>query len=103
MNALLDLHPEVAAALAARQPVVALESTIIAHGMPYPQNVATALQVEADALLLHIEAVLARATLNMPDYAGHQKGGKLGLHTEHLSHMLAPMQVLQRTHLGAQW
>ena len=44
----LDLHPEVAAALAARQPVVALESTIIAHGMPYPQNVATALQVEAE-------------------------------------------------------
>ena len=50
-----------------------------------------------------VKAVLARATLNMPDYAGHQKGGKLGLHTEHLSHMLAPMQVLQRTHLGAQW
>ncbi len=44
----LDLHPEVAQALAAGQPVVALESTIIAHGMPYPQNVATALQVEAE-------------------------------------------------------
>ena len=44
----LDLHPEVAEALATRQPVVALESTIIAHGMPYPQNVATALQVEAE-------------------------------------------------------
>lgn len=44
----LDIHPEVAAALAAKCPVVALESTIIAHGMPYPQNVATALQVEAE-------------------------------------------------------
>jgi len=44
----LDIHPEVAAALAAGQPVVALESTIISHGMPYPQNVATALQVEAE-------------------------------------------------------
>ena len=44
----LDIHPEVAAALTAKRPVVALESTIIAHGMPYPNNVATALQVEAE-------------------------------------------------------
>ena len=44
----LDLHPEVADALARHRPVVALESTIISHGMPYPQNVATALQVEAE-------------------------------------------------------
>lgn len=43
----LNIHPEVAEALAARKPVVALESTIIAHGMPYPQNVQTALEVEA--------------------------------------------------------
>ncbi|AXT46453.1 MULTISPECIES: pseudouridine-5'-phosphate glycosidase [Chromobacterium] len=47
-NAHLDIHPEVAAALAANRPVVALESTIISHGMPYPQNVETALQVEAE-------------------------------------------------------
>jgi pseudouridylate synthase len=47
-HAYLDIHPEVAAALAAGQPVVALESTIISHGMPYPQNVETALQVEAE-------------------------------------------------------
>lgn len=44
----LDIHPEVAHALAHQQPVVALESTIISHGMPYPQNVATALEVEAE-------------------------------------------------------
>jgi pseudouridylate synthase len=43
----LNIHPEVAQALAQGQPVVALESTIIAHGMPYPQNVQTALEVEA--------------------------------------------------------
>ena len=42
----LDLSPEVASALGAGQPVVALESTIISHGMPYPQNVQTALAVE---------------------------------------------------------
>lgn len=44
----LDIHPEVVASLAANQPVVALESTIISHGMPYPQNVETALKVEQE-------------------------------------------------------
>ena len=46
MNKYLDIKPEVAEALAAGKPVVALESTIISHGMPYPQNVETALQVK---------------------------------------------------------
>ncbi|HUW41855.1 MAG TPA: pseudouridine-5'-phosphate glycosidase [Rectinemataceae bacterium] len=46
MNQYLDLSPEVAAALREKRPVVALESTIISHGMPYPQNVETALRVE---------------------------------------------------------
>ena len=46
MNQFLNVHPEVAAALANGVPVVALESTIISHGMPYPQNVETALAVE---------------------------------------------------------
>jgi len=50
-----------------------------------------------------VKTVLSRAALAMPDYVGHQKGGKRGLHTEHLGHMLAPMQVLQRTHPGARW
>ena len=47
LNAYLDLAPEVAYALAHNRPVVALESTIISHGMPYPQNVKTALRVES--------------------------------------------------------
>jgi pseudouridylate synthase len=42
----LDVRPEVADALAAGDPVVALESTIISHGMPYPTNVAMAVEVE---------------------------------------------------------
>ena len=46
MNQYLDVNPEVAQAVAQGKPVVALESTIISHGMPYPQNVETALQVE---------------------------------------------------------
>ena len=46
LNKYHDVKPEVAEALAAGKPVVALESTIISHGMPYPQNVETALEVE---------------------------------------------------------
>ena len=46
LNKYLDIAPEVKAALTEGRPVVALESTIISHGMPYPQNVETALAVE---------------------------------------------------------
>jgi pseudouridine-5'-phosphate glycosidase len=46
MHPSLLFSPEVAAARAAGKPVVALESTIISHGMPYPQNVQTAREVE---------------------------------------------------------
>ena len=46
MNPYLDISHEVKAALEAGKPVVALESTIISHGMPYPKNVETALRVE---------------------------------------------------------
>ncbi len=47
MTPRIHLHPEVAQQLQLGGPVVALESTIIAHGMPYPQNVQTAREVEA--------------------------------------------------------
>lgn len=46
MTPFLQIHPEIQEALAANKPIVALESTIIAHGMPYPKNVDTALAVE---------------------------------------------------------
>lgn len=46
MNQYLDISPEVQQALAEGRPVVALESTIISHGMPYPKNVETAMLVE---------------------------------------------------------
>ena len=45
LNPYLDIHPEVKKALAEGKPVVALESTIISHGMPYPQNLETAKKV----------------------------------------------------------
>lgn len=46
MNKYLDISPEVQQVLAEGRPVVALESTIISHGMPYPKNVETAMLVE---------------------------------------------------------
>jgi pseudouridine-5'-phosphate glycosidase len=48
MNPLLDVNPDVAEALRGGHAVVALESTIISHGMPWPQNAETALAVEAE-------------------------------------------------------
>lgn len=46
MNSYLDFSPEVKQAMEAGKPIVALESTIISHGMPYPKNVETAIAVE---------------------------------------------------------
>lgn len=46
MHSLLEIHTEVKNALAEGKPVIALESTIISHGMPYPQNINTAIEVE---------------------------------------------------------
>lgn len=51
----LDIAQEVAAALADGRAVVALESTIVAHGMPYPRNLETALALEADLRAKSVE------------------------------------------------
>ena len=48
MNSALEVHAEVATALAAGRAVVALESTLIAHGMPWPHNLETARQLHAE-------------------------------------------------------
>jgi len=50
-----------------------------------------------------IESVLTQATLTIPEPRYMQRGGREGRHTEHLSHMLAEMQVLPRSHPGATW
>lgn len=51
-----------------------------------------------------VEPVLAEATLTRPaDPEWAPRGGRQGLHTEHLSYLLAEMQVLHRAHPGAQW
>ncbi len=78
LNKYLDLAPEVSAALEAGKPVVALESTIISHGMPYPQNVETALNVEK--IIRDAGAVPATAAII---------GGRLkaGLSPEQIDHL----------------
>ncbi len=50
-----------------------------------------------------IGAVLQQATLVVPASAWMQSGGRRGVHTEHLGHLLAEMQSLQRTYPGARW
>ena len=56
-----------------------------------------------DAWHASADAVLARATLVKPSYAGHQRGGREGLHSEHLGHLLTDLQFLQRAYPQAQW
>jgi ring-1,2-phenylacetyl-CoA epoxidase subunit PaaC len=60
-----------------------------------------------ESWLTAIGAVLAEATLTLPQgewmQGGHDRGGKQGIHTEHLGHLLAEMQFLQRAYPGAQW
>ena len=55
----------------------------------------------------HVDAVLAAATLVAPAGAwmqgGGGRGGRQGIHTEHLGHLLAEMQFLQRAYPNAQW
>lgn len=55
------------------------------------------------AFLASVEAVLAEATLDRPAEDWTPGGGRSGRHTEHLSYLLAEMQVLHRAHPGARW
>ncbi|TNE61582.1 MAG: pseudouridine-5'-phosphate glycosidase [Bacteroidetes bacterium] len=80
MQQFLSLTPEVEAAIRQNKPVVALESTIIAHGMPYPQNIETALRVEATVR----EAGAVPATCAVLD--GRFRAGLLPEEMEHLGH-----------------
>ena len=50
-----------------------------------------------------VDEVLAEATLRRPERPQNQRGGRSGRHTEHLSRLLAEMQALPRTYLGASW
>ncbi len=50
-----------------------------------------------------INETLARATLTRPSHGWMQSGGRFGRHTEHLGHLLAEMQFMQRAYPGASW
>lgn len=50
-----------------------------------------------------VSDVLGRSGITTPETKWMQRGGRAGQHTEHLSHMLADMQILQRQHPGASW
>jgi ring-1,2-phenylacetyl-CoA epoxidase subunit PaaC len=51
----------------------------------------------------HVHATLAEATLRRPEGGFVQKGGKRGVHSEHLGYILAELQFLQRAYPGAEW
>ena len=50
-----------------------------------------------------VRRVIEAATLRLPDDRSVARGGRRGLHTEHLGHMLAEMQSVARAHPGASW
>ena len=86
MEKYLDRSPEVLAAMEAGQPVVALESTIIAHGMPYPKNVETALAVND----------MIRKNGAVPATIGIIKGRmKVGLTNEEIEYLATAKNVLK--------
>lgn len=103
-NIPLVIAPNVAAAIAQKQPVVALESTIISHGMPYPQNVETALEVEQiiknhDSIPATIAIINGKLHVGLSneqiDFIGH-----LDNKVEKVSRRDLPI-ILARRHHGA--
>ena len=71
------------------------------------QGIAPDAAALAEPWRAHVEAVLGDATLAVPTgtfmQGGHGRGGRQGIHTEHLGHLLPEMQFLQRAYPGAQW
>jgi ring-1,2-phenylacetyl-CoA epoxidase subunit PaaC len=67
------------------------------------RGVAAAPATLREAWLAAVEPVLAEATLDRPVDGWAPAGGRAGLHTEHLSYLLAEMQVVHRAHPGARW
>ena len=94
MSNAVEVHPEVAEALAASQPVVALESTIISHGMPYPQNVEMAVEVEG----------IVRANGAVPATIAVLDGQcRVGLDAQQLEQLASQQGVLKATTRDLPW
>jgi|ERR1700722_10013892 len=92
-NAPLDVHPEVKEAICSRRPVVALETTIVTHGMPYPTNLETARSLEK----------IVRSTGSVPATIGIIGGRiKIGLEPSELERLAdtnrtpSPVKVSRR-------
>ena len=105
MNKYLDIAPEVAEALAAGKPVVALESTIISHGMPYPQNVETALKVEqiirdAGAVPATIAIIGGRLKAGLPVLVAQGKDGACTVTTTMMIADMAGIRVFATGGIG---
>ncbi len=56
-----------------------------------------------DAYYEEVNAVLEEATLSVPESKYFQKGGKQGIHTEHMGYLLADLQYMQRTYPNMEW
>ena len=56
-----------------------------------------------DIYLENVSAILEEATLTVPENKWFQKGGKHGIHTEHLGYMLSDLQFMQRTYPNMEW
>ncbi|GLB36103.1 putative indigoidine synthase A-like protein [Lyophyllum shimeji] len=77
-DAPLDLHPEVQEALATNKPVVALETAVVTHGFPYPDNIKLATSLET----------IVRSTGAVPATVGVIRGRiKIGLHEKELARL----------------
>lgn len=74
-----------------------VEQSLLADGIAVDT---ASFQAEYDA---YIAAILAEATLAIPSNTWQQRGGRKGLHTEHLGFLLAEMQYMQRAYPGMQW
>ena len=67
------------------------------------QDVGVDAAVLADEWRMTVDAVIAEATLKMPEVADMQTGGRKGVHTEHFGHIMSEMQYMQRTFPGMTW
>jgi ring-1,2-phenylacetyl-CoA epoxidase subunit PaaC len=97
-----ESHTRMQSALDAEWPYVAelfepVDAALVADGVAVDP---VALQ---PAVLTRIEAVVAEATLTVPQVAPAVGGGRRGLHTEEMGYLLAEMQHLARSHPGATW
>ena len=99
-----ESHDRAQAALDALWPYVheLLHGDAVDDGL-VAQGVAVDLTAIAPLWRKTVTEIVAAATLTLPADGWHARGGRAGKHTEHLGHMLAEMQILARSHPGAQW